>query len=62
MAKNNETALTSPVYDTEALAKNIIKLIKNDELRIKIAGNGNKFIKTFTWEKAFNSFKSILEK
>lgn len=62
MAKNNETALTSPVYDTEALAKNIIKLIKNDELRIKIAGNGNKFIKTFTWGKAFNSFKSILEK
>lgn len=55
-AKNNETALTSPVYDIDKLAENIITLIQNDELRIKIAKAGNEFIKQFTWEKAVQSF------
>ena len=58
---NNTTALLSPVYDVKKLAENIITLIKNDSLRIKLAKEGNKFIQQFTWEKAFNLFKQTIE-
>ena len=47
-AKNNETALTSPVYDVQALANNILRLIQNNSLRIEIATNGYKYIQRFS--------------
>lgn len=55
-AINGETALTSPVYDVNALAENILALIKDDAKRQQIAKNGNEFIQRFTLE---NSFKLI---
>ncbi len=61
-AKNGETALTSPVYDVDTLAKNIITLIKDNNYRIKIAKNGNEFIHQYTWEKAVASFIECLQK
>lgn len=61
MIKNNITGLLSPIYDVQKLAENIITLIKNDSLRIKLAKEGNKFIQQFTWEKAFNLFKQTIE-
>ncbi len=61
MIKNNITGLLSPVYDVQKLAENIITLIQDDSLRIKLAKEGNKFIHQFTWEKAFNSFKQTIE-
>lgn len=60
-AKNNSTALTSPVFDVQKLANNIIYLIENNQKRIEIAKNGYDFIKQFTWEKAFVSFKQLIE-
>lgn len=60
MAKHNETALLSPVYDVKKLAENLYTLLTNDELRIKIAKQGNTFIKQFTWEKAFEKFIGVL--
>lgn len=51
-----KTALTSPVYDIDKLAANIEKLLKNNELRIRIATEGNSFIQQFTLE---NSNKLI---
>lgn len=59
-AKQNETALLSEVYDVNKLAENILKLIKNNELRIKIAKAGNEFIQQFTWQKATECFKEYL--
>ena len=61
-AKDSETALVSPVYDVHALANNIIKLIKDNELRIKIAKEGNDFIQQFTLETAFAKMKTLVEK
>ena len=61
-AIHNKTALLSPVFDTEALAKNILRLINDNELRIKLAHAGNEYIRQFTWEKAFESFKSQLSR
>ena len=62
MAQNGVTALTSPVGDAAALAENIIHLIENDGLRIRIAKNGESFIHNFDIDESYNSFKSIITK
>lgn len=62
MIKNEQTGLLSPVFDIEKLAENILRLIQNDHLRIRIAKQGNEFIQQFTWERAFSSFIEALEK
>lgn len=61
-AKHNQTALLSPVYDVQALAQNILTLIHNPELRIRLATAGNQFIRQFTWEKAYAKFKQVVFK
>lgn len=61
MAFQDETALLSMVGNSEGLAKNIEKLLNSDELRIKIAKNGNKFIQQFTWERSYSSLKKLIE-
>lgn len=60
MAVDNETALLSPVGDAEALANNILKMIKDEDLRIRIAKAGNEFIQRFRWEESFNKFKEAI--
>ena len=53
MAKHEKTALLSPVKNPQLLAENIIRLIEDDELRIKLAYNGLKYIKdNFSWDKS----------
>ena len=60
MAKDGENALVSPVKDPQALAKNIIRLIEDDQLRHTIALNGNKFIHEFDIEKSYLKLKKFL--
>lgn len=60
MARDGETALLSPIKDSQALAENIIRLIEDDELRFRIAENGNKFIQQFTWEDSYKKLKDTL--
>lgn len=60
MAKDGETALVSPIKDPQALANNIIRLIKDDELRYRIARNGNLFIQQFTWDESYAKLKQTL--
>lgn len=60
MAIDNETALLSPIKQSQELAKNIIRLIEDRELRVRIALNGNKYIQEFNWEKSYNKFKEYL--
>lgn len=60
MARNEETALVSEVGDSDALANNIIGLIRDDHLRYKIAERGNQFIKKFNIEDSFKTFESII--
>lgn len=61
MAEHEETALLSPVYDVEALAKNIVRLITDNELRKRIALEGNRNIRKFTWEESYNKLKSLVQ-
>lgn len=60
--QDNETGLLSEVGNSMELEKNIIKLINDDNLRIKLAKNGNHSVKKFTWEKSYSDLKKILER
>lgn len=61
MAENEKTALLSPVYDVEALAQNIIRLITDDDLRHKIAHAGNQNIQQFSWDKSYQKLKTLIQ-
>ena len=61
MVTDGETGLLSPVFDYKALAENIIKLISDNELRIRLAKNGNENIKKFNWKSAVESFQKVIE-
>lgn len=60
MVENDKTALISPIRDSQSLADNIISLIENDDLRIKIAKEGNQAIQKFSWNSSYQQFKSLL--
>lgn len=61
MAIDKETALLSPIKDAESLANNIIYLIEHDEERYRIAQAGHQYIMQFTWDSAYEKFKSVIE-
>ncbi len=46
------TALMTPPRDCEALAANILRLIRDDELRVRLAVTAHKAIHRFTWARA----------
>lgn len=60
MASNMETALVSDKHSVDALASNIIALIENDELRIRIANNGWRSIKQFDIQQSCRKFLEVL--
>lgn len=60
MVEDGKSALISPIKDSQSLADNIIRLIENDELRMRLAKFGHDEIQKFTWEKSYLSFKSKL--
>lgn len=60
MAVDGVNALVSPINDEKALADNIIRLILDDELRYRIAGNGLKDIASFSIENSYCNFKKVL--
>lgn len=60
MAKDGENALVSPIEDAQGLANNIIRLFEDDELRQRLAKNGNEFIKQFNWDSSYKKLKETL--
>jgi glycosyltransferase involved in cell wall biosynthesis len=60
-AHHGETALLSPPKDPGALAENVLRLVKNNELRIQLARQGHSHIQQFTWDRAVNSFEAVIE-
>ena len=59
-AFDGKTALTSPARSPGALAENVLRLIRNLDLRIRLAINGFEFVRQLTWERASNSFEAAL--
>jgi len=58
--KHEMNSLLSPPRQPELLAKNILRLLCNTDLRVGLAKYGNEYIQQFTWEKATDRLESIL--
>lgn len=59
-AEHEKTALLSPPRDPEALAKNLLRVLEDDDLRIKLAKAGHEKIKEFTWERSTDLLEQFL--
>lgn len=57
MAEDGKTALIAPVGDSQALAECIIRLIEDDDLRLRIARAGHENILRFTWDRSYAILK-----
>lgn len=56
-----ETALLSLPKDPAALAANVIHLLEDQKLRLRLAHQGHRHIQKFTWDRAVASFESVLQ-
>lgn len=54
-----KTALVSPPGNPEALAENLVTLVKNPVLRENVAAAGYDYIRQFTWEKATRELERV---
>ena len=59
-AIHEETALVSPIKDPAALAANIVRLVLDKELRLRLARNGHQLIQQFTWERSGAALEALL--
>lgn len=60
-ATHLRNALLSPPRDPAALAKNILQLLTDSTLRMKLAEQGLSDIRQFTWHKAIGSLEHLIE-
>lgn len=59
---DGKNALLSEPYDVNNLAKNIKKVIEDDELRKTLSENGARTVAGLSWEKSADNFINILNK
>ena len=59
-ARHGETALLSPAENPEALTANLLRLLEDQELRVRLAHEGHVNVQQFTWERAVSSFEAVL--
>jgi len=57
---NEQTGLTVPIKDENAIVNAIEKLMIDNELRINLAINGNNFVQQFTWDKAIEKMLHLI--
>jgi glycosyltransferase involved in cell wall biosynthesis len=59
-AIHEQTALVSDPKDAPALAANVLRLIHDQGLRVKLAKAGGKFLQQFTWKRATDAFEAVI--
>lgn len=59
-AMHDKTALLSPVRDPAALSANIVRLVRDSELRLRLACAGHELIQRFTWQRAVDALERAL--
>ncbi len=59
-AMDGSTALLSPPRNPEALAMNILRLLEDEDLRTRLALEGHKEIKAFTWERSTSLLEEFI--
>jgi glycosyltransferase involved in cell wall biosynthesis len=58
--QHDVTGLLSPPRNPDALAHNLCLLLRNDDLRIRLARSGNDFIKRFTWDRSADLLEEFI--
>ena len=61
-ALNEKTALVSPIKNPEALAKNLIRVLTNEPLRLQLAEKGYQKIQQFSWDANCEKLAKCFEK
>ncbi|MEN6371389.1 MAG: glycosyltransferase family 4 protein [Armatimonadota bacterium] len=58
-ASDKEIVLVSP-SDAPSLAENILKLVQDNDFRVRLANQGHDFIGNFSWDKAVDALETVL--
>lgn len=61
MVTNHRNGLLAPVQEPMKLADNLVTLLRNPDLRYRLAQQGLKDISNFSWEQTFKTLDHILE-
>jgi glycosyltransferase involved in cell wall biosynthesis len=61
-AVHEKTALIHPPRRPDILAENILSLLNDNDKRIRIARNGNSYIKKFSWDRSVEKFEQALKR
>ena len=56
----DRTALVSEPKNARDLAKNLIELLNDQSMRIRLATEGNRYVQRFTWDKAVKKFEELI--
>lgn len=59
-ALDGQTALLAPIRDPEALSKQLRTLLVDQDLRLRLAANGNERIRLYTWDKSTDLLEQVL--
>ena len=59
-AIDGKTALVSPPRDADAMAHNIVTLLRDDARRIDLATRGSSYVKRFNWDTSAQTLESFL--
>ena len=59
-ARHGETALLSPAKQPAKLAQDILRLIRDENLRLELARRGHEFVQQFTRERAADAFETLI--
>ncbi|SRR5579884_943684 len=58
--RDGATGLLSPPKDSSALAKNLLRLLADDSLRIELVRRGLAVIRTFNWERSVTCLEAFI--
>ena len=61
-AVDKENALLSPIKDVDAMVKNAKLLLENDELRLRMAKDSMRSVKSFDWNVSVRMFEQLIIK
>lgn len=61
-AEHEKTVLLSPPGNPDALAENILRLLEDDALRLKLAKEGHEKISGFTWDRSTDMLERFLKR
>jgi glycosyltransferase involved in cell wall biosynthesis len=59
-AIDGETALVSAPRDVDAMAKNVLELLRDDDRRVALARAGERFVRRFDWDRSAASLEDLL--